>query len=223
MSEPATSYWTVDAAPGEGVDVELEIKRSRFLTRLRRVTSEAAARVVIEERRKHYFDARHHCTAFRLGPQARVARSSDDGEPAGTAGVPMLNVLQNQHLTDVVAVVTRYFGGIKLGAGGLVRAYSDAVAQAVAAAGKRRVLLMQLVGLDVALADAGSLEAQLRASTLPSGAPIVVDEVTWGELVHLRLAIPNQARAELTEHLAAMTGGSVQLSDEGQRWTDSPN
>ena len=125
------SYRTIDARVGKGVDVEMEIKRSRFLTRLRRVATEEDAREVIAERRKAHFDASHNCTAFVLGSDSGVARSSDDGEPAGTAGVPMLNVLHSNGLSDVVAVVTRYFGGIKLGGGGLVRAYSDAVAQAV--------------------------------------------------------------------------------------------
>ena len=106
-----TSFRTIDAAPGGGVDVETEIRRSRFLTRLRRVTTEAQARAVVEERRSAHFDARHHCSAFVLGADGRTARSSDDGEPAGTAGVPMLQVLRKKALTDVVAVVTRYSAG----------------------------------------------------------------------------------------------------------------
>ena len=113
-----SEFLTVDAEAGHGVDVELEIKRSRFLTRLCRVTTEEAARAVIDGQRSRFFDARHHCSAFVLGPGARISRSSDDGEPAGTAGTPMLSVLHAHHLTDVVAVVTRYFGGVKLGAGG---------------------------------------------------------------------------------------------------------
>src|SRR5699024_1218857 len=94
---------------------------------LARVSTETEARDVVERLRKQYWDARHHCSAFILGPQGQVQRSSDDGEPAGTAGAPMLEVLRGAEVSDVVAVVTRWFGGVLLGTGGLIRAYSDAV------------------------------------------------------------------------------------------------
>ena len=184
------SFLTIDAAPGEGVDVELEIKRSRFLTRLRRITTEADARAVVEERRSTLFDARHHCSAFVLGPDARTARSSDDGEPAGTAGIPMLQVLQKHGLTDTVAVVTRYFGGIKLGAGGLVRAYSDAVAQAIDTAGTRTVKLSRILRVDVDYVEAGVIEDQLRSVVLPNGAVVVVDGVEWTDRAHITRGRP---------------------------------
>lgn len=110
---------------------EIEIKRSRFIASLARTDSEEAAREFIAQIRREFPDARHHCTAFIIhqdtGPD--TARSSDDGEPAGTAGGPMLKVLTESGLTNVTCVVTRYFGGTKLGTGGLVRAYSEAVQQ----------------------------------------------------------------------------------------------
>ncbi|HJE51386.1 MAG TPA: IMPACT family protein [Tessaracoccus flavescens] len=213
-----TSYRTIDAALGDGVDVELEIKRSRFLTRLRRVATEAAARAVVEERRSVFYDARHHCSAFVLGPDARTARSSDDGEPAGTAGIPMLQVLQKNALTDVVAVVTRYFGGIKLGAGGLVRAYSDAVAGAIEAAGTREVRLSQILRVDVDYASAGAIEDQLRGLVLPSGTPVVVDGVEWSDMAHIMVAIPFSEQDELGTALATMSAGSLTAVPVGQRW-----
>lgn len=125
-----TKYFTIAGS----VDTEMEISRSRFLTRLERVDSEEAARAVIAEVRAEHPKARHHCSAFVLGAGARIQRSNDDGEPSGTAGAPMLDALLGAELCDVVAVVTRYFGGVLLGAGGLTRAYRGAVAQAVAAA-----------------------------------------------------------------------------------------
>lgn len=213
-----TSYLTVDAAPGEGVDVELEIKRSRFLTRLRRVTTEGAARAVVDDRRTTFFDARHHCSAFVLGPDGRTARSSDDGEPAGTAGVPMLQVLQKHGLTDTVAVVTRYFGGIKLGAGGLVRAYSDAVAQAVDAVGTRRVRLSSLLRVDVDYAEAGVVEDQLRGLTLPDGTAVVVDGVEWSDRAHISVAVPAGSEAELGVALATISAGRLTAEPVGERW-----
>ena len=117
---------------------ETEVKRSRFLCRVERVESEEAARAVVDRARKEHWDARHHCSAFVLGPDGAVQRSSDDGEPSGTAGAPMLEVLRGREVSDVVAVVTRWFGGTLLGAGGLVRAYGDAVRAGLDAAGVRR-------------------------------------------------------------------------------------
>ncbi|WP_370585866.1 YigZ family protein [Tessaracoccus sp. MC1865] len=211
-------FLTIDAPPGHGVDVELEIKRSRFLTRLRRVTTEDEARAVIEERRSVHFSARHNCSAFVLGPDARTARSSDDGEPAGTAGIPMLQVLQKNSLTDVVAVVTRYFGGIKLGAGGLVRAYSDTVAQAVDAAGIRTVQLCRLLQIDVDFASAGGMEDQLRGLVLPSGEAVVVDGVEWSDKAHIRVAVSAGHEEELATALATMSAGALTATGIGERW-----
>lgn len=111
--------------------VEEEIKKSRFICFMKRVTSEEEARDFINKIKKEHYKANHNCSAFILGESMEIKRSSDDGEPSGTAGVPMLTVLENHELTNVVAVVTRYFGGVKLGAGGLIRAYAGAVANAV--------------------------------------------------------------------------------------------
>lgn len=211
-------FQTIDAAPGRGADVELEIKRSRFLARIRRVGTEEAARAVIDGRRTHHFDARHHCSAFVLGPDARTARSSDDGEPAGTAGIPMLQVLQKNSLTDVVVVVTRYFGGVKLGAGGLVRAYSDAVARAVEAAGTRTVRLCSLLRVDVDFASVGAIEDQLRGLVLPSGEAVVVDGVDWTDRAHIQVAVPVSAAEEIDAALATISAGSVSAVRVGHRW-----
>ncbi|HFU3983799.1 TPA: YigZ family protein [Streptococcus suis] len=111
--------------------VEEEIKKSRFICFMKRVTSEEEARDFINKIKKEHYKATHNCSAFVLGESMEIKRSSDDGEPSGTAGVPMLTVLENHELTNVATVVTRYFGGIKLGAGGLIRAYAGAVASAV--------------------------------------------------------------------------------------------
>lgn len=111
--------------------VEEEIKKSRFICFMKRVTTEEEARAFINSIKKEHYKANHNCSAFILGENMEIKRSSDDGEPSGTAGVPMLTVLENHQLTNVAAVVTRYFGGIKLGAGGLIRAYAGAVAKAV--------------------------------------------------------------------------------------------
>ena len=113
--------------------VELEIKKSRFIGLAARVDNKADVQKVLEAEKQRYPDARHHCWAYQIGSPAspRKAAMNDDGEPSGTAGKPILNVLQHKDIGHIMVVVTRYFGGIKLGAGGLVRAYSAAAEQAV--------------------------------------------------------------------------------------------
>ncbi|MFC3931732.1 YigZ family protein [Streptococcus dentapri] len=112
--------------------IEETIKKSRFLCHMKRVSSEQEARDYIAQIKKEHHKANHSCSAMIIGDKSEIKRSSDDGEPSGTAGIPMLTVLEKQELTNLVAVVTRYFGGIKLGTGGLIRAYSGCVAHAIA-------------------------------------------------------------------------------------------
>ena len=112
-----------------------EIKKSRFILNMSRIDSEASAQSFVDEISKKHPKAAHHVFAYVLGDNSQIKRYSDNGEPSGTAGVPMLEVLQKNNLHDVVAVVTRYFGGIKLGAGGLIRAYAGTVAEGVSSAG----------------------------------------------------------------------------------------
>ncbi len=170
-------------------DTETEVRRSRFLTRLARVDDEDAARAVVSEMRATHPDARHHCLAFIVDvPDAQpVERSSDDGEPAGTAGMPMLEVLRGSGLSNVVAVVTRYFGGVLLGTGGLVRAYSDAVASALADVPLVRPQVRQLVGFEVSASEAGRVQGALMSR----GVDVV--DAAWASTVLLTLAVPDAA------------------------------
>ena len=117
----------------EGGQAELVEKKSRFIANVRPVESEAEAVAFIDEMKKKYWDARHNCSAFVIGTKAELTRCSDDGEPSGTAGRPMLEVLLGEGVRNVAVVVTRYFGGVLLGTGGLVRAYSGAVKEGIAA------------------------------------------------------------------------------------------
>jgi len=110
---------------------ETRVEKSRFICNLQKAATEAEAQEYIKEMKKKHWDARHNCSAYVIGKEAVVQRSNDDGEPAGTAGLPMLEVLRKNGIYNVVAVVTRYFGGIKLGTGGLVRAYAGSVAAAL--------------------------------------------------------------------------------------------
>lgn len=128
---------------------EQDIKKSRFICQAKRVESEEEARAFIQAVKKEHYKATHNCSAFILGEKSEIKRSSDDGEPSGTAGVPMLGVLENHDLTNVCMVVTRYFGGIKLGAGGLIRAYASSVALAIKELGI--VQRKEQIGLQVEL------------------------------------------------------------------------
>lgn len=203
-----TSYLTV-ARSGSA---EIEVRRSRFLCHLERVDTEDAARAVVERARKQHGDARHHCSAFLLGPDAAVQRSSDDGEPSGTAGAPMLEVLRGRDVSDVVAVVTRWFGGTLLGAGGLVRAYGDAVRAGLDVTGVRERRLSERYDVPVGHADAGRLESDLRARG------VQVLGADYGAHATLHLAVP--AGDDLDALLAELSGGSVTARRSGQAWVD---
>lgn len=157
------------AAP---VRTESVVRKSRFIADLAPVEDAEGGDTVIAAARREFHDARHHCTAMVLGLDRSEQRSNDDGEPAGTAGAPMLAVLRASGLTDVIAVVTRYFGGTLLGAGGLVRAYSESVSSALEQAhllDRRRVALLTAA---TGHADAGRLEHLLRTWSGSAGASI---------------------------------------------------
>ncbi len=151
--------WDTIAAPARA---ELEVTRSRFIADLLPVSDREEVDAAIDAARRSFHGARHHCSASVLGVDGRLTRSNDDGEPAGTAGAPILAVLTGERLTDVVAVVTRYFGGTLLGAGGLVRAYGGAVSAAVERAERVRQRWIRVVTVRVGHADAGQLEHRLR-------------------------------------------------------------
>lgn len=203
---------------GSDVVTETEVKHSRFIAALRRVDTPAAAQDFLDRQRRTYPDARHHCWAFVTGnePSERAERSGDDGEPGGTAGVPMLQVLRARDLVDVAVVVTRYFGGIKLGAGGLVRAYSGAVAaaldDAVSAAALLRRERLDLLALGVGHDTAGRLESELRARGVT-----VVDTV-YDAAVTFTLATRDPAG--LAALVAELTAGAGVLVPSGARWVD---
>ncbi|MFD1504558.1 YigZ family protein [Georgenia yuyongxinii] len=189
---------------GADVHAETEVRRSRFITLLRRVGDEDAARALVTDARHRYPDARHHCSAFIVDiPGAnRVERSSDDGEPAGTAGMPMLEVLRGSGLTDVAAVVVRYFGGIKLGTGGLVRAYSEAVQAALDGAARVRLERLGLWEVDLPHADAGRVEAELH------GRGVQVKDVAYAA-AGVRLTLASGDGAALASLLASLTSGAA--------------
>ena len=178
----------------------------------------ADADAAIGRVRKLRWDARHHAVALIVGGQQR---SSDDGEPAGTAGVPMLEVLRQRGMTDVVAVVTRYFGGVLLGAGGLVRAYSSSVAQALDQAVVVRRVPMTEVFVSVPHADAGRIDNALR--DWAGAHEAVLDEPAYGADVRFALLVPPDRVGGLRDALAAWTSGTVVPVLGAERVTNVPS
>ncbi|WP_327069129.1 YigZ family protein [Kitasatospora sp. NBC_01250] len=207
MSQPAAKPDLTIRADGSH---EIEVKRSRFICHLARVGDEAAAQEFIAGIRKRYWDARHNCTAFVVGAELRRERSSDDGEPAGTAGVPMLEVLRRRGVTDTVAVVTRYFGGVLLGAGGLVRAYGGVVSAALDEVGlvERRPVALLEVAADHT--RAGRLENELRA------AGYAVRELHYEAAgVRIEVGVPEPELAGFHAWLAEASGGTATAMPAG--------
>ena len=155
-----TSYKTI----AQDGNTEIVIKGSRFICTLKRVYSEDEAKEFIQAIKKEHWKATHNCSAYLIGDQNEIQRAHDDGEPSGTAGVPMLEVLKKNDLHYVAAVVTRYFGGTKLGAGGLIRAYSKSVSTALNEIGLVERSLQRKVGSIVSYAASGKLENYLQQS-----------------------------------------------------------
>lgn len=197
-------------------EAEIEISRSRFLTRLVRVDDEAAAREVIAAARSEHPRARHHCSAFVIGPDQRIQRSNDDGEPSGTAGAPMLDTLVSAGLSDVVAVVIRYFGGVLLGAGGLTRAYRAAVAEAVRTAPRTRRALRQQVTIRCNYDVAPQLEAEAHRRGWVVGPAEYSDQVTQ------QFAIAADQLAPLTALAAELSAGEAVVEPGGSAYVDLP-
>lgn len=206
------TYRTI-AEPGS---IELEIKKSRFICHIGRASTESDARAFVGGLKKRYWDANHNCSAWVLGDRGEMQRSSDDGEPSGTAGVPMLTVLLKRELTDTVAVVTRYFGGTKLGAGGLIRAYGQAVSEAVDAVGiVERQELVQ-VALVASFEDAGRLEHSLRAEGREP------DDIAYAERVTMLVTLDPAALPEFTAWAAEQTSGRATVETRQTVYAEVP-
>lgn len=202
--------------PGPAAVGETEIKRSRFICLIGRAETPEEARAFVDEVRAAYPDATHHCSAYRVHVDAAqpVERSSDDGEPSGTAGRPMLEQLQGSGLLDVAAVVVRYFGGVKLGAGGLVHAYSNSVGDLLPEVPRARREPREAYELGLDHAAAGRVEAELRARGVD------VADVSYGRVATLTLTTEPGGGEELAGLIAALTKGEAEPRAVGARWSE---
>lgn len=196
-------------------ETELVEKRSRFLGQVWRVSSEEEARARIEETKKKHYDARHNCWCYRLR-EGGAERYSDDGEPQGTAGQPMLNVFQREDVTDAVCVVTRYFGGVLLGAGGLVRAYTQSAKNALDGAGIS--VVRRWVAMEIPCAYA-RFEGIRREVESFGG---VVENVDYGADVTLSALLPEERAADFSVRLVEVSAGTVKALETGERFKDVP-
>lgn len=188
---------------------EIVEKKSRFIAHTAHVESEEEALAFIEGIRKQYWDARHNCHAFIVGLDGETARCSDDGEPAQTAGKPMLDVLLGQGLKNTVVVVTRYFGGTLLGTGGLVRAYSAAAQEGLKQSIVIEKYLCQRVHIDMDYTCLGKLQylaAQMSLMTI---------DTVYTDRVELQLLVPVEDAGIFEKKVTEATGGKVQLEMKG--------
>lgn len=206
------------------VETELVEKRSRFLTRLHRVESSEEVDALVRAARREHPDARHHCTALVIGEtaeSAEVNRSNDDGEPSGTAGMPMLQSLLHAGVVDTLAIVIRYFGGVKLGAGGLVRAYTAGVEQAIAAATLLRRTQLIVAELEVPLAEVGIAENAVRIWAAAQGARVEPTTYSSRSATVTVLVAPENFEG-LGADTARWSSGRIEVRDAGRRIADLP-
>ncbi|MFE5961084.1 YigZ family protein [Streptomyces rubiginosohelvolus] len=194
---------------------ESEINRSRFLCSLAPAATEEEAQDFVARVRKEHPTASHNCFAYVIGADASVQKASDDGEPGGTAGVPMLQMLMRREMRYVVAVVTRYYGGVKLGAGGLIRAYGGVVGEALDALGTLTRQRFRLATIHVDHQRAGKLENDLRATGRD------VREVRYAEAVTIEIGLPDGDVEAFTAWLADTTSGTATLELGGEAYGDA--
>lgn len=185
---------------GEGIIIE---KKSRFIATICPVETVEEAEAFIEKTKKKYWDARHNCHAFTVGTDMPLSRCSDDGEPSGTAGKPMLEVLLGRELHNTAVVVTRYFGGTLLGTGGLVRAYTQAVQEGLKNCQLVEKCAGRLFELDIDYTDLGKVQYQLAELQ------IHIKETTYGEKVQMEILIPNEKIDQIKKKLTEATFGKI--------------
>jgi len=195
-------YYTVK---GYG-EHEIIIQKSRFICYVERVTSEEEAIEFIQKIKKKHHDANHNCSAYLIGENDHIQKANDDGEPSGTAGVPMLEVLKKKKLKDTVVVVTRYFGGIKLGTGGLIRAYGKSVSEGLQATGMVERKLMRIMNTNIDYTWLGKVENELRSSTY------LLKEIHYLNDVNVEAYVEEEKKTDFIEWMTELTNGQGKIS-----------
>ncbi|MCM3226521.1 YigZ family protein [Terribacillus saccharophilus] len=205
-----TTYFTVKT---EGSH-EIVIQKSRFIGHVKRVETEEEAINFVQKIKKEHKDATHNCSAYMIGEHDLIQKASDDGEPSGTAGVPILEVLKKKGLKDTAVVVTRYFGGIKLGAGGLIRAYSGSASQSIDEIGVVKRQLMQLAEIHIDYTLLGKVENELRQSAY------TLRNIDYADRVVLHAAFQSGQEEEFQAYVTDMTNAQAEIRLGGQEYIE---
>ncbi|MEH7774606.1 YigZ family protein [Bacillus altitudinis] len=188
---------------------EIVIEKSRFICHIQRAVSEEEAQAFIQSIKKQHWNATHNCSAYLIGEHDLIQKANDDGEPSGTAGVPMLEVLKKRKLKDTVVVVTRYFGGIKLGAGGLIRAYGKSVSEAINHVGMVERCLMCTMHTTIDYTWLGKVENELRASSFQ------LKDIHYAEDVIFETYVEETQTEQFIEWMTELTNGKS-VTKEGE-------
>lgn len=196
-------YYTVK---GYG-EHEIVIQKSRFISYVSRAESEAEAQEFIQLIKKKHWDATHNCSAYMIGENDQIQKANDDGEPSGTAGVPILEVLKKKHLKDTVVVITRYFGGIKLGAGGLIRAYGKATSDGINATGIVERKLMKIMHTKIDYTWLGKVENELRSSIYN------IKDIYYLDLVEIETFVEEEQSQNFSAWMTELTNGQGIISE----------
>ncbi|MYL20934.1 YigZ family protein [Halobacillus litoralis] len=204
------SYYTVKPEGSE----EITIQKSRFIGYVKRCETEEEAQAFIQEIKKKHNDATHNCSAYMIGEHDLIQKANDDGEPSGTAGVPMLEVLKKRGLKDTAVVVTRYFGGIKLGAGGLIRAYGSTASEAIHTTGVVKRQLMQEIKVKIDYTLLGKVENEVRNSTY------TLETVNYLENVELIIYVESGLEEEFESWMVDLTSGQAAITRGGTSYVE---
>ncbi|MDY0405079.1 YigZ family protein [Virgibacillus sp. 179-BFC.A HS] len=207
-----SQYYTTQKSGSD----EITIQKSRFIGTVRRVETEEQAQEFIEEMKKKYHDATHNCSAYMIGEHDQIQKANDDGEPSGTAGVPILEVIKKQHLKDTAIVVTRYFGGIKLGAGGLIRAYSTTASQAIKTTGMVKRQLMQGYAVTIDYTLLGKTENALRNSSY------LLESIDYQEKVILHVYTKVSETQTFTQWMTELTNALADIKETEKKYLEIP-
>ncbi len=197
-------YFTVRQ---EMCEHEIVIQKSRFIAHIKRVETEIEAQEFIQGLKKKYWDASHNCSAYLIGENDLIQKASDDGEPSGTAGVPILEVLKKKKLKDTVVVITRYFGGIKLGAGGLIRAYGKATSEGLDHAGIVERRLVQIIHVTIDYTWLGKVEKELRESEY------IIKEIHYLEKVEIEVYVDEGQVLSYIDWIIELTNAQCNITE----------
>jgi uncharacterized YigZ family protein len=186
---------------------EINIERSRFIAYVNRAETEEEAQAFIADIKKKHWDANHNCSAYMIGEHNLIQKANDDGEPSGTAGVPMLEVLKKRGLKDTVVIVTRYFGGIKLGAGGLIRAYGKATSEGLNATGIVERKLMRIMKTKIDYTWLGKVENEVRSSHYQ------LKDIHYLDAVDVEVYVEEATKEQFNEWMTELTNGQGEITE----------